>query len=207
MNTLARIISVLFHPLLIPTYLFILLSVVFPAGLDPIPGSSHLVFIVLIFIVTFALPALNVWVLKTFGLIYTVHIEDRRQRVFPFILITVIYISVTYMFYYKSRIDLHDNFMKLMIIIDGLVLMATLVTVFYKLSVHSLAIWGTIGILIPLNKITAVNLLFYPIIVVVLLAGLIMSARLMSGVHSLKEVMWGSIVGLATSIIGMSVLY
>lgn len=94
-----------------------------------------------------------------------------------------------------------------MIVVDSLVLIATLVTVFYKISVHGLAIWGMIGILIPLNKMSAVNTLFIPIVVVILLAGFIMSARVVSGVHSLKEVMWGSIVGLATSILGMSVLY
>jgi hypothetical protein len=176
-------------------------------GLEPIPAASQPIFIVLVFVVTFALPALNIWILKSFRLVGSVKMEERGERIFPFILICMIYIGITYMFYWKSRIDLSDNFMKMMIVIDALVIAATIATFFFKVSVHSLAIWGNIGILIPLNKITGMGALFFPVLAVIVLAGLIMSSRMMTGVHSLKEVLWGSIIGLATSVAGMLILY
>lgn len=207
MNTSARFVSYIFHPLLLPTYLFILLSQTLPGALEPIPASSHLMFIGLIFIITFVLPVLNLSILKTFGTLKSFQMVDRRERYLPFILISFVYALITYLFYWKTRIGLNDNFLKLMIVIDLLVIVATLATFFYKISVHSLAAWGIVGVLIPLNKITEVNSLFYPALVVLILTGLIMSARLVLQVHTLKEVMWGGIIGLATSVTGMLILF
>jgi membrane-associated phospholipid phosphatase len=206
-NTLARVVSYVFHPLLIPTYLFLLFAVVFPLGLEPIPSQSHNVFLILIFIVTFVLPILNAAILKAFGMISSFTMEDRKERVFPFILVSLIYVCITYLLYWKSRIDVTDNFLKLMIIIDMLVVGATLITFFYKVSIHSLAMWGVIGILIPLHKINDAGTLFYPAVVSVILAGIVMSSRLALGAHTLKEVLWGSVVGLALSITGMLIFF
>jgi hypothetical protein len=203
----ARFISYLFHPLLIPTYLFILFSKTIPAALDPVQSGSHLLFIVLVFIVTFALPVILLFTMRLFGLVTSFQMKDRKERVVPFTMMTLMYIAVTYLFYTKSRISLSDNFMKIMIVIDLLALVATVLTYFFKVSVHSIVIWGALGILIPLNKLSELNVLFYPIIAVVLLAGVIMSARLQLNVHSSREVMWGGAIGLATGILGMFILF
>ena len=88
-----------------------------------------------------------------------------------------------------------------------LVVAATLVTFIYKISIHSLTIWGMVGILIPLNKISEEGALFYPVLVVIILAGVIMSSRVALGAHSLKEVIWGSVVGLSVIILGMSIFF
>jgi hypothetical protein len=206
-ESLARFISYLFHPLLIPTYLFILFSQTVPAALDPVQSSSHTLFIILVFIVTFALPVVMLLTLKLFGVLKSFQMKDRSERVIPFTFMTVMYFCTTYLFYSKSRISLDDNFMRIMIVIDLLALVATLITYFFKVSIHSVVIWGALGILIPLNKLTELNLLFYPIIVVVMLAGIIMSARLQLNVHSPREVMWGSAIGLATGFLGMFLMF
>lgn len=207
MNTLARIVSYLFHPLLIPTYLFILLSRTVPAALDPVQSASHLLFIILIFIVTCALPVVNLLMLRFLRTIKSLHMEERSDRIIPFIMISVIYVCVTYLFYAKSRIGINDNFMKIMIIVDLLAIVATVCTFFFKISIHSVVIWGVIGILIPLNKLTGVDALFYPTVIVVLLAGVIMSARLQLNVHTPREVMLGGVAGLAAGIGGMLILF
>jgi hypothetical protein len=206
-NTLARFISYAFHPLLIPTYLFILLSRTFPAALDPIQSGSHQLFIILVAIVTFVLPVINLFFLKMVRSIRSFQLVEREERVVPFTFITILYVCVTYLFYWKSRIGLNDNFMKIMIIIDLLAIVATICTFFFKISIHSVVIWGVIGILIPLNKLTELDALFYPTIGVVLLAGIIMSARLQLNVHTPREVMIGSVAGLATGIGGMFLLF
>ncbi len=207
MNSLARFVSYVFHPLLLPTYLFILLSQTFPAALDPIQSGSHRLFIILVAIVTFVLPVVNLFFLKMVRSIRSFQMVERQERVVPFTMITILYVCVTYLFYSKSRIGLNDNFMKIMIIIDLLAIVATICTFFFKISIHSVVIWGVIGILIPLNKLTELDALFYPTIAVVLLAGIIMSARLQLNVHTPREVMLGSVAGLATGIAGMLVLF
>jgi hypothetical protein len=206
-NALARLISILFHPLLMATYLFSLLAWALPSALAPLNASAHFTFIFFLFIVTFLLPALNIGMFKLFGTIKSVSMVDRKERVLPFVFISLIYIVITYLFYSKSRISLNDNFLKLMMIIDLLVVIATMVTFFFKVSVHSLAIWGLIGIILPLTKIAEINTLFYVTLVLIVLAGLIMSSRLQLGAHTSREVMWGGVLGLATSLAGMLLLF
>ena len=196
---LARIISIIFHPLLLATYLFGLLTFVFPVALDPLKEEGHLNFIFLIFCVTFVFPALNVGIFKTFGSIRTLAMKDRQERIIPFSFITILYIVVTYLFYTRTRIGVDDNLLKFLMVIDGLVLAGTMATYFYKVSMHSVGMCGLIGILLPLNKFSEDGALFYPTIVTIVLAGMVMSARLQLNVHTPREVMIGGVLGFTTS--------
>lgn len=203
----ARIVSVIFHPLLMPTYLFSILGRALPNALEPIRPELHLKFLIFIFIVTFLLPVMNVGIFKAFGTIRTFSIPDRKERLIPFAFISAIYLIVTYLFYSQTRMNLNDNLLKFMVIIDLLVVVATVATFFFKVSVHCIAAWGFIGIMVPLNKISEVKALFYPTLCIIVLAGIIMSARLQIGAHTSREVMWGGVLGLATSVLGMIVLF
>lgn len=207
MNLAARIVSFLFHPLLMATYLFSVLAIALPSALSPLKPESHFLFIVLIFIVTFALPVVNMGIFKAFGTIRSFAMPERKERIIPFLFITIIYLLVTYLLYYKVKIALNDNFLKLMMIIDVLVIVATVATFFFKVSVHSIGIWGLVGILLLLTKISEVNTLFYIVIGLIVMAGFIMSSRLQLGAHSSREVMWGGILGLASSMAGMLLLF
>ncbi len=203
----ARFISVVFHPLFMPTYFFSLLAWALPTSLEPITPDLHLKFLLFIFIVTCLLPFLNVGIFKAFGTVSTFAMRDRRERLLPFVFISGIYVAITYLFYQQVHMNLNDNFLKFMVIIDLLVIVATLATFFYKVSVHAVCVWGLIGIMVPLNKITEVNTIFYPTLVLIVLAGFIMSARLVVGAHTSREVMWGSVLGLATGLSGMLFLF
>jgi membrane-associated phospholipid phosphatase len=189
------------------TYLFSLFAWLFPVGLEPLKGNMHWNIIFLIFTATFALPALNVGLLKTMGRIQSLAMPRRRERILPFLFITALYVGFTYFFYFKTRVSLNDNLFKFLLIIDALVVVATVATLFYKVSVHSLAWWGLIGILFPLNNLSEEGTLFWPSVVVLVLAGLVMSARLQLHAHSTREVMVGAILGLATGFIAMSFLF
>jgi len=203
----ARVLSVIFHPVFIPTYFFSLLAWAVPTALEPIGPELQVKFLLFVFLVTCVLPLLNVGIFRSFGTIKSFAMCDRRERLIPFVFVTIIYFAITYLFYTHARMSLNDNFLKFMIIIDMLVLVATIATFFFKVSVHAITIWGIIGMLVPYNKITEVNTIFYPTLGVIVLAGFVMAARLETGSHNPREVMWGSVLGLATGIAGMLVLF
>jgi len=205
-KVLARIVSILFHPLLLATYLFALFMLLFPVALEPLKSDGHRTFLLLIFCVTFVLPALNVGMFRMMGTIKTLEMKKRSERILPFIFITILYLAITYLFYSK-RIDIHHNLFKFLIIIDALVLIATITTFFYKVSVHSLAAWGMIGILIPLNKVLDDNVLFYPTLMCIVITGGVMSARLKLNAHTPREVMVGGALGFITGFVGMVILF
>ncbi len=203
----ARVLSVVFHPLFIPTYFFWFLSRVLPTSLEPVSVALHTKFIIFIFLVTCAVPMINVAIFRMFRTVRSYGMPDRRERLMPFVFISLIYVVVTYLFHLHGRMNLNDNFLKFMVVIDMLVVIGTIATFFFKVSIHSLSIWGLIGMLVPLMKITEVNTLFYPTLGVIVLAGFIMAARLKTGVHNPREVMWGAVLGLATSVTGMVLLF
>ena len=203
----ARVLSVIFHPLFIPTYFFTFLAWTIPTSLEPITPDLRGKFLLFIFIVTCLLPMVNVGIFKSFGAIRSFAMPERRERLMPFIFISAIYVAVTYLFHLHGRMNLNDNFLKFMIIIDMLVVVATIATFFFKVSVHSVTAWGLIGILVALNKISDVSAIFYPTLGVIVLAGFIMAARLSLDSHTPREVMWGAVLALATSITGMLLLF
>jgi len=100
-----------------------------------------------------------------------------------------------------------DSLFKLLIIIDCIILVGSIITLFYKVSMHSLGIMGMLGILLPLNKVAENNSLLMPSIIVLIIGGLVMSARLQLNAHSPREVLTGSITGFTIGFTGMIILY
>jgi membrane-associated phospholipid phosphatase len=200
----AKFISVIFHPLLLTTYLVIILTLFFPSMLM-IKPEKRMVVIALIFTFTFVLPAINILIMRYFGNITSVTLYSRQQRIGPFTFISLLYILVTFLFYYKSLFS--PNFNKLMVIITCMVVISLIITFFYKISIHSLAASGSIGILLPLNKVTEEATLLWPTAIVILAAGLVMSSRLLLDAHTPREVLYGGIVGFLVGFGGMVVLF
>jgi hypothetical protein len=203
-KTAAKVISILFHPLLLPTYLVLLLGFFFPSmlmirpeALKPIAGF--------VFLLTFMLPAINLLMFNYFGNISSMMLEDRRERTMPFFFISLIYIFITALFYFKLPIS--ANFIKLMVIITVLVIASFIITLFYKISVHTLAMWGGVGILVPLNKAAENGALLWPTALIIVVAGLVMSSRLSLNVHVPREILLGSLVGFALGFGGIIVLF
>jgi len=200
----AKIIAVIFHPLLLPTYLVVLLQRYSPTILG-IRTEHSLTIIGLIFVFTFVMPVINLLMLKFFGNVNSLTLELRQQRVLPFTFIMLLYVLVTFLFYYK--LPFSQNFNKLMVIITAMVVVTWAVTYFYKISVHSLAMCGGLGILLPLNQAIEQSDLLMPTVVIILISGVVMSSRLLLGAHSPREVMYGSVVGFMIGYGGMIILF
>jgi membrane-associated phospholipid phosphatase len=203
-NSAAKIIAVIFHPLLLPTYLVLLLQRYLPSMLG-IRAEYALTITGLIFVFTFVMPAINLLMMRYFGNVNSITLELRQQRVLPFTFIMLLYVLVTFLFYYK--LPFSQNFNKLMVIITAMVVVTWVVTFFYKISVHSLAVCGALGILMPLNMATEQQDLLLPTVAIIVVGGLVMSSRLLLNAHSPREVMYGGVAGFLIGFGGMIILF
>lgn len=203
MTTLAKAVSVLFHPLLLTTYLVVLLGWFMPEMLR-IPTSRMLAFTAVVAVITFLLPALNLVLLKYLGSIRSLTMQQRSDRYVPFIMITIFYVAATVLFYTMD--SLSPNFVKLLTIVSILIVAATAITFFYKISIHSLAMWGAVGILLPLTK-ASLGQLVWPTAIVIVLTGVVMSARLYLQAHTPREVLYGALTGFGIGFLGMNVFF
>jgi membrane-associated phospholipid phosphatase len=200
----AKIISLLFHPLLLTSYLVTLIGFYFPTMLMVAPQNMRPI-LAFIFCFTFILPAVNIIMFRIFGTISTYTMESRRERIVPFIAISVIYVVMTFLFYF--RLPFSSNFNNLMLLVTLLVVTGTIITFFYKVSIHSLAMWGGIGIIVPLNKAMEQSYLLWPTAGIIIAAGLVMSARLYLDAHTPRQVMIGGVVGFGIGFLGMIFLF
>lgn len=202
LKLLAQLISYLLHPLLMPTWLFATMMFYFPASIQP--TQAWWLVIILIFGMTFILPLLNMFFFKITGTIRNFQLPDRRDRVLPFIFITIVYAGITTMIFWKMNFPL---VFKLMVIITILSVLATISTFFFKISVHALAAGGIAGILLAFVVLLAIFELVLPSISILILAGMVMSSRLFLNAHNAKEVTWGGIGGFIIGFIGVGFLF
>ena len=207
MNFLARVVSIILHPLLMATYLFGLLYLFLPSALYPISQGNQLSLLFMIAMMTFVLPALGISMLRTVGAISSFTMLDRRERIRPFFVITIVYLFFTYFIAYKAGANLDDNLLKFLLIIDCLVIAATAITFYFKVSVHSIGITGIVGIVLPLNRAAEHDALFLPTVGLILLAGIVMSARLQLNSHTSREVWVGALTGFVVGFFGMIILF
>ncbi|HEV8511999.1 MAG TPA: hypothetical protein VGQ59_01915 [Cyclobacteriaceae bacterium] len=202
MRTAAKVISFVFHPLLMATYLIIVIGKFFPALL--MIGPDHIWLITsFVFGFTFVIPAVNLLLFRYLGSIQSLYFESRRERILPFIFISLMYSLVAFLFYYK--LPFSANFNKLMLIVAALVVVATLITFVYKVSVHSLALGGFVGILFPLIRFSPT--LLFPTTFIVAITGIVISSRLILDAHTPRETLVGSLAGVLTGYCGMLLLF
>ena len=194
---IANLISYLLHPLLMPTLLMLILLLFLPQSLQPVSGKIALLIILLIFITTFIIPALSIIGLRSTMAISSVKLRNRTERVLPFFFITIFYALTTYLFY--SKIEINDTILAIFLGASVLVALLTIITLFYKISVHSAGAGCMLGFLLSLMLIFPEQNLMWTLIIIILIAGSIMSARLYLNAHSPVEVYSGFALGLFVS--------
>lgn len=202
------------------TYLVIVLGKFFPAML--MIGPDH-VWVVALFVFgfTFVVPGINLLIIRYLSpgrrdesdesqpggadepKMKWLQMPTRRERIVPFIFISLMYSFVAFVFFYK--LPFSSSFNKLMAVSAALVVVATVITLFYKVSVHSLGWGGFLGIILPL--ITFSPSLLFPAATAVVIAGLVISSRLLLNVHTPRETFIGVLAGLITGYGGMILLF
>src|SRR5665647_1027152 len=155
MKTISYILSYFFHPLLMPTWMVLLLLYSNPYSFAGMPTG---VVISIVFINTFMFPLISILMMKKLGLVDTLHIPDNKQRIIPLVA-TIIFYVWAYLAIRKT------NFPYLM----GVFMMGTLVSlfvsffinVFYKLSLHMVGMSGALTAIMFMLLFSQTDLSYY----------------------------------------------
>ena len=190
MKRVAQILSVLFHPLLIPIYALLQIN------LMPFfyPGSDTLRH-VLIFGSMFVLvvpPIIWYIVLYKFNVIKSWKATTRKERIWPYLFTILSYILVS-IISYLLKVDY--GFTQLW---QGAALALVLVFIinfFWKISAHATGMGSWLGMLFFLSIYNGFSLLS-EIIIVILSSGLVGWSRLKLDAHTPMQVFFGYLLGL-----------
>jgi hypothetical protein len=206
-TSFARFLSVVFHPLLMPTFVFGILLFQVPnvLGVDVYAPTIRLSLLVLIFVGTFGVPALLIYYLYRSGLVQTLQLTTLADRRLPFFLTALVYVLLTYLFSFKM--DLISTIAPEIGVLLGSIalsiLLVGIISLYWQISAHSVGSSGVVGILAGVMLKFSLTELFAPLLLSVLLTGLIGSARLRLNAHTPSQIGAGVVLGLIVSLVAV----
>ncbi|MEM0992293.1 MAG: hypothetical protein AAF847_14720 [Bacteroidota bacterium] len=215
----AYLLSVVFHPLLIVSYMltFLLLMNPYLFGVSNITEQFSL--IVILMFSTFFMPVLMVGMLKKLDLVQSLELQDRQERIIPYILTGFFYIVMSAFFMYHP--DMPNAFTSFVLGTTIALFAAFFVNLFSKISAHAVGMGGLVAMvvisiwqfshgIISLNisdfatiQINSILLLTF----VVLAAGLVGSARLKLEAHVPQDLYGGYLIGFASQFIALRFIF
>lgn len=187
-----------------PTLFLLILLFFLPQSLQPVSGRIALMIISLVFITTFIIPVLSMIGLRSTMTISSFRLQKRSERVLPFAFITIFYGLTTYLFH--SKIEINDTILAIFVGATVLVFFLTLITLFFKISVHASGAGCMVGFLLSIMLLYPEHNLMWALIWIILVAGLILSARLYLDAHTPVEVYAGFSLGLFISFFSLFIL-
>jgi membrane-associated phospholipid phosphatase len=188
----ALLLSFLFHPLIVPTLIFIFLMFG-PKGVSESHFYNEWGIIFIVFITTFIIPSLSILTMKLTGNISSMHLKYREERIFPFSMVSFFYVISTYLFYLKLEVGI--IYILTLAAITICVILLTGITFFWKISAHMVAIAGFLAIVLVIAMKNPNSNLVGLIITGTILSGAIASARLYLNSHDSLEILGGFVLG------------
>ena len=190
---LSKVISFFFHPIFMPTYAIFLLFAFSPLFSDFMSMSQKIQIVQLVIIFTLLLPIFSVLTLKKFNIVTSIYMENREERRWP-LLFTIIW----YYLLFRFLDSIHIQYIVIQLLFGAMLilLLAIIVSNFWKISLHMLGIGGVLGAFFAIQTLFGGNI--FLIITLLFCAGLVGFARINEDAHTLKQVYLGFLVGFCT---------
>ena len=198
LNTSARVISFIFHPLLMPVYgLTIIFSAPTLYGYIPFEIKKILLLIVLINNVLLPLSLLPFFIHRRIISSWT--IGERRERLIPLIVTSIFYL-VTTIIVFRLTVPyfLKSYFLAAFI----LTLLGTIINMWWKISLHSVGAGALIAVILILSLRMYTPLLWY-LIPAIISGSAVLSSRLQLNIHSPGQVWSGFFAGVSVFLLTM----
>jgi membrane-associated phospholipid phosphatase len=194
---LAKFISVIFHPLLMPTYGFILIFCTKNYISTFLILRSKIVIIGITFLFTFIFPAINAMILLKMGRIRSLEMDSTKERLIPYGTTVLYYLALLYLFYQTNFLFI---FKLVLLGATATIILTLLINTKWKISAHTAGIGGVAGaVLGMLYRLQIdVELIFF---IVILIAGIVGYARLRLNAHTPAQVYSGFLLGFLTQLI------
>ncbi len=221
LKTLAQVISFVFHPLLIVTYMLILLLLVNPYlfGVNHIGDGQSVLLIIRTFFSSFLIPAVAVVVMRFLGLVQSLDLKERTDRIGPYIITGVFYSWLFINFFNSPKIP--TAFASFVLGATIGLFLAFFINIFSKISAHAVGMGGLAGMVIITMMLFSYDTFIVEsaligsveismntlVVLAVILAGLVGTCRLALEAHEPRDLYGGYLVGFATQFIALRIIF
>jgi membrane-associated phospholipid phosphatase len=181
----ARVTSIVFHPLLIPTLGFFLF---FNSGFyfSILPWSVKRFILLVVFMSTCALPALSI-LLLSLSQKFDLNMDKNHERILPLMLSSLFYYLGYLIIQRLPVFPIYNLFLIASILVQVALIIVSLK---WKISAHSAAIGGLVGAFFGLSFRLQENPILI-LIALILISGMVGTSRLILGKHTSSQVYAG----------------
>jgi membrane-associated phospholipid phosphatase len=193
MKSFYKIISLVFQPLLIPTYAIILLM-----NMDifsPLPKIWHVVAIIGTLIFTGVLPAIPIGLMMKRGEVHDLFISKREERTMPYLFSFMAYVFWGLFMWRTLQFPLFIVAMGMGSAVS--IFIIVFINLKWKISAHAAGMGGLCGAVFGVCYRSAINPLWF-FAVILFLSALVAFSRLELKAHTPGQVLAGYTVGLIT---------
>jgi hypothetical protein len=187
----AKIISVILHPLFMPVYGVLILLYISGTFLSYLPGIVKRIVLIIIAVNTIILPLSVVPFYISQKVIKSIHMDTARERIIPLTMSSLFFYLG---FYLLNRLQVPDLIKMYVLASFSVVVVALLVSLKWKISVHMIGIGGLTGAIISISWHLGVDMKAVWM-GLILCSGLIGFARLELNKHTPAQVYCGFLTG------------
>lgn len=203
-KVLAHSISVLFHPLLMVTYGLLFFMWANPYAFGRLKDNA-VILILLVFIYSFLLPAVALFLLKKVELVDSLQLKDKQDRIIPLIITAVFYCWLSVNLFYNPGYP--KGFIMFTLGATLALMLSFIINLFTKISLHAIGIGGFVGFVVLTMLFYSYDNLESILLISIILGGIIGSSRLVLDAHQPREVYYGYLVGFSTQLLIFNFLY
>ncbi|MFZ4769583.1 MAG: hypothetical protein ACOYLO_05335 [Ferruginibacter sp.] len=199
----AILLSYVFHPVFIPLYAVLFLVYVHPSYFSGFADANKLRTIFILIQNAVFYPLFCIVLLKGVGFIDSLFLRTKKDRIIPYIACGIFFFW-TFLVFKQQNVypRILPSFMLGVFLASSAALIAN---IYFKISMHAIGLGGWLGLFLVIAN-TNTMLMTWPIAAVLLITGLVCTARLIVSDHTVKEIYTGLFLGLLAQIVAAYVL-
>lgn len=188
---IAKILSLVFFPLLIPTYTLLIIFNMNVYFSMIIPQLAKLQILGMVFLITFIFPLFMMILFQRIGIIKSLYMKTKEERTLPYLMTIIFYYLTSYLL---KQLQISPIFYYFILGATFLIIITLIINFFWKISIHMIGIGGMLGTLIGLSFLWMIDIPFL-IILLVLCSGITGYARLKLNAHNPAQIYSGFLLG------------
>lgn len=189
----ARVLSMVFTPFYLS--LVGLIALFTFSYLSLMPWAYKLTVLALVYMFTILVPTLLIHFYRNYHGWTLIELGKKERRVVPYLFSIVSYFVCYYVMHRFNIPHFMSNILMAALVIQ---ILCALINVWWKISTHTAAIGGVTGALQAFAVIFAFNPIGW-LCVVIILAGMVGTSRMILRQHSLRQVCYGFLLGLVAA--------
>lgn len=191
----ARVVGIMFTPFYLP--LLGMIALFFFSYLNMLPTAYKITSLVMIYLFTVLLPTYTIHLYRRYHGWSLIQMGQRDRRIIPYVISILCYFTC----YYLMNIFNMPHFMGSILVAALIVqVFCAAVNIWWKVSTHASAIGGMTGGLLAFSLIFNFNPVWWLCLMIVL-AGMVGSSRMILRQHSLAQVVAGYVMGVASGFV------